>query len=330
MKGPNPFTLWEQDPTKVYGRKDESRIFNSFLNSTMSGQGGILMINGGPGTGKTAIMRYFAHLGAKNGLLTPFIRVEKGEGEDVLADKLQHEMGSSVGSRHTYSIKELVELADEEKFGTVFFIDNIDKLKKAQDSISSITEICRAGWNKKKVSFILSSTKEFQTDPELTKTIVLKNFEEHEARELVEESLGKGPPKMGEECFNSILNDTNGNPRLFKSVCYYVYDKLRENEKIISKGHYLAYLPHTMSMLSREWFGRMYQEVPAAEKEILLVIARKEEAHVSDIANELGKKLGPVTALVGRLKDRGQIVKIDRGRYKMFTKLYGRYVIQRS
>jgi predicted transcriptional regulator len=86
-----------------------------------------------------------------------------------------------------------------------------------------------------------------------------------------------------------------------------------------------------MSALSREWFGRLYQETPSAERGILSALARSEEGmHVSDIAKNLGKPLGPVTALTKRLLDSGQIVKIDRGRYMVFSKLYARYVVQRS
>lgn len=329
MKGPNPFTLWEEDPEKIYGRKEETRLFNSFLSSTTAAQGGLLVVSGGPGTGKTALMRYFAILAERNKILAPFVRVERGESMQVLADKLQHEISSS--ARHTYGLEELVDMASGENkhFGTIFFIDGIDKMKKANDAISRITEICRKNWNRKNIAFVLSSVKEFRTDPELAKTMLLKPFEEHEARELVEKSLGKDI-KMGDECFNTIMKDTGGNPRLFKNVCYYIYEKLRDNEKVISKGHYLAYLPHIMSMLSREWFGRMYQDIPTAEREVLVSIARNDVMHVSDIAKALGKKLGPVTALVGRLKDRGQVVKLDRGRYQVFTKLYARYVISRS
>ena len=65
----------------------------------------------------------------------------------MLADKLQHEISSS--TRHTYNIEELVDVASKQEkyFGTVFFIDGIDKMKKAQETISRITEICRKNWN---------------------------------------------------------------------------------------------------------------------------------------------------------------------------------------
>ena len=56
----------------------------------------------------------------------------------------------------------------------------------------------------------------------------------------------------------------------------------------------------------------------------------EEGAHVSDVAKAIGKPLGPVTALMKRLLDRGAVVKMDRGKYRIFSRLYARYVKDRS
>jgi len=325
MKGPNPFQIYEIDPEKIIGRKDEVRVFNSFVNGAVSGQPGILLLIGGPGIGKTTLIRHFSHIARREGALAPYVKVEKGEGLEALIDKIFQETKAipNLELRRTApeSFEELLKTAKSKKhFGTILFIDDIDRMKKVKEALSVIEKATEQG-----ISIVMTSTKEMKTE----RTMVLKPFEAHETRELVEKALGKDL-KMGEECFNSIMNDSEGNPKLFKTVCHHIYDRLRENEKIISKGHYLAYLPHIMNMLGREWFGKMYQETPTAEREILLSISRKDTTHVSDVAKELDKSLGPITALVKRLLDRGQIVKLDRGKYKIFAKLYGKYVISRS
>lgn len=337
MKGPNPFVLWDENSQNISGRKEEARIFNAFANATSSKQPGAMLVTGGPGVGKTAMLRHFGHLAGKNGVLAPYVRIEKGESMEMVLDKMYHEAHSwpgivLKGKMAPSSFRELLKNveSDSKHFGVIFFLDDVDKMKKAPETVAAIEEAVRETFEKGNVSFVLSSVKDFRVHPS-TKMVELKALEEHEARELVEKALQKGPPKMGEECFNSVMNDTNGNPLLFKTVCHYIYERLRDNEKVISKGHYLAYLPYILSMLSREWFGRMYQETPTAEREILLLISKNEKGvHVSDIAKELGKKLGPVTALVKRLLDRGQVVKLDRGKYRVFSRLYGKYVIQRS
>jgi hypothetical protein len=338
MKGPNPFVLWDEDSQNISGRKEEARIFNAFVNATSSKQPGALLVSGGPGVGKTAMLRYFSHLARKNGVLAPYVRVEKGESREMVLDKLFHEAHSwpgimLEGKSAPASFGELLKSArsDDKHFGIIFFIDDIDKMKKAPETVAAIGQAVRESWEKGSASFVLSSIKEFRATEGVVKKMELNALEEHEARELLEKALQKGPPRMGEECFSTIMNDTNGNPLLFKTVCHYIYERLRDNEKVISKGHYLAYLPYILSMLSREWFGRMYQETPRAEREILLMISKNEKGiHVSDIAKELEKPLGPVTALVKRLLERGQIVRIGRGKYRVFSRLYGKYVIQRS
>ncbi|MBN1169621.1 MarR family transcriptional regulator [Candidatus Micrarchaeota archaeon] len=325
MKGPNPFQIYEIDPENIIGRKDEVRIFNTFVNGAVSGQPGILMITGGPGTGKTTLIRHFSHIARKEGALAPYVKIEKGEGMEAMVDKLYQETRAipnlEIRRNTPESFGELLETASSPRhFGTILFVDDIDRMKKAKEAIEIIEKAAEQG-----ISVVMTSTKEMKSE----RAMVLQPFAEHEAREVVEKALEK-ELRMGEECFSSIMNDSEGNPRLFKTVCHHIYDRLRENEKVISKGHYLAYLPHIMNMLGREWFGKMYQETPVAERRILLSISRRDFIHVSDIANELKIPLGPVTALVKRLLDRGQITKIERGRYKVFARLYGKYVISRS
>ncbi|NYZ73683.1 ATP-binding protein [Candidatus Micrarchaeota archaeon] len=336
IKGPNPFAPWEEDPGAISGRKDESRIFNGFSQATASKQTGLLAVVGGQGTGKTALLRHFRHSAEKSGMLAPYVQVERGEGLPEVLDKLCQEMALEGGKKASADSVEKLLLAVERAqagtgFGAVIFIDDIDSMKKADEAVSAIGAAAKASWGKRSVSFVVSSTRELKLDPETATVMVLRPFNEQEARDFMEKALGKGPPKMGEECLASILADSGGNPRLLKSISKHIYDKLKDTEKVITKGHYLAYMQYIMSMLSREWFGAMYQETPAAERTIVKVMASADDGmHVSDIARKIGKPLGPVTALTKRLLDSGQIIRMDRGKYKVFARLYAKYVMQRG
>jgi hypothetical protein len=335
MKGPNPFAHWEESPDSIFGRKEETRIFSTFINATISKQPGLLVITGVPGYGKSSLLRFFRSLAEKEGVLAPLVKAEKGENENVVVDKLFHEMAILPGfkGKGAADFRELVGTSrtDERHYGIMLFIDDIDMMKKSDDIISSISDIMKDIWGKEAFSVVVSSTREFRVEPEVVSTMVLAPFSEDQARKMVEKALKDKKLKMGEECLKSIMGDTGGNQKLFKSVCRYIYDRLRDDEKVMTKGHYLAYLPYIMSMLSRESFGRMYQETPAAERAILHALAAADDGmHVSDIAKGLEKPLGPVTALVRRLLDRGQIMKIERGKYRIFSKMYARYVLQRG
>ena len=332
MKGPNPFALWEDDPAALAGRKHEIRSFASFANAAASRQGSVLVVLGGPGAGKSTILRRLRQEAEKEGLEAPYVNAERGEDESAVSDKLYQEMapGARRRGKAPSTFEELSGKLGAGQ-GAVFFIDDIDNMKKADEAFRRIVDLLKAKRGKRSIAFVVSSMRQLKALEGPVEHMALKPLEEHEAREMIDKALKKGPPKMGEECFNSLLADTGGNPRLLKRICHDIYGRLRENEKVISKGHYLAYLPQIMGSLSREWFGKMYQETPRAEREILHAIAGEEDgAHVSDIAKRIGKALGPVTALTRRLLDSGQIVRIDRGKYKLFSRLYARYVVQRS
>jgi predicted SnoaL-like aldol condensation-catalyzing enzyme len=333
MKGPNPFAFLEENPEGITGRRYEEGIFGSFVNAASSKQPRVLIISGGPGSGKTFLMRHFRQETEKKGMLTAYARAEKGESAASIVGRLYQEtmlLQGERGAAHPESFDALVQALErvgERHFGTLIFIDDADNLRKEGGVLSSMMKLAAALEGRKAVAFVLSSTVEPRPSGELATLLRLKPFDEHDAKELIEKGLGKGP-KMGEECLHSILADTGGNPGLVRAVCRHIYERLKDNEKVITKGHYLAYLPYIMSMLSGEWFGRMYQETPDAQRKILAVMAKNGEMHVSDIARTLGRPLGQTTALMRRLLERGQVVRLDRGKYRIYAALYARYVLQ--
>jgi len=336
MKGSNPFAFLEDSPEGICGRKYESGIFNGFVQSTSAKQPRLLVVSGGPGSGKTFLLRYFRHEAEKGGLLAPYAKAEKGESEASLAERLYRDTAMLLGFKASAAPDSFEGLADGlvkggkgKNFGIVIIIDDFDNLRKSDAAAAEIARLVASLQGKRELSFVLGTTREMGGEGAVA--LHLKNFDAHETKEYVENALGRGPPKMGEECLNSIMDGTGGNPRLLKTVCRHIYERLRENERVITKGHYLAYLPYIMSMLSSEWFGAMYQATPPGERGILRALAKNDGgAHISDIARGLKRPLGPITALTKRLLDSGQIVKLDRGKYRVFSKLYARYVVQRE
>lgn len=349
MKGKNPFMLWGEDPRSIIGRNNELGIFNSFLNAVSSGQPLVVLVSGGPGSGKTLLLRRMLSESERQGLLPPYVKMERGEDGRTLVAKLQREtaaflrileegrlrkgrpsaIADSLEGRTAGSMQELVRYLSKELRGAVpgilFFIDDFDAMRKSAEAFSSIAESVRGV--SFSIGFVVSSSQDFSTADGAVRRMALGPFTDHDITELVNKALGKGPPKMGEQCLQSIIADSGGNPRLVKTICWVLYDRLKETDKIITRGHYLAAMPSLMSLLGREWFGALYGSTPESERAILRVLAEGGDMHISDVAKKLGKPLGPTTALAKRLLESGQITKVGRGVYRVFSRLYGRYVL---
>ncbi|VVC03042.1 AAA ATPase domain protein [Candidatus Bilamarchaeum dharawalense] len=323
MKGPNPFA-WNPESFEAFGRKIEINIFASFINATASKQPGVLLIFGSRGTGKTTLLKNFKHEAERGGLFCPLIRIEKGEKEMDLIEKMFPD------EKKPEDLEAALNKLDREN-GSILFIDGMDNLENAEYIAKKIAKKINMNWNKKAVSVVMSSISELKISQEGARIIYLKSFDQHSMLEMIEHALGKNSLKMGDECLNSILEDSGGNPKLARMICWYVYEKLKENEKIITKGHYLAYLPYIRDMLYNDWFGQIYNETPKAEREILRALALERDGmKISEISKKLKKPLGPISTLAKRLLERGQIIRLERGKYKIFAPLYGRYVLQRS
>ncbi|MBU0590799.1 ATP-binding protein [Candidatus Micrarchaeota archaeon] len=332
MIGPNPFIVSDDDIEKTYGRKEELRIFDAFLNNISSGQPRIILVSGVPGVGKTRLMHMFAHLAEKNRIVALYVKIQKGEDNKKILERMGKEFGMLHQIRlDARSFNEFVEkIGYLGEFGTVIFIDDIDVSKNPDEIVKKIELLVSSGKLKnKKIGFVIGATADFKPVPEYANNVRLRGFNEHDFKEFLSKTLSEKSLKPGEEFVNVILNDSDGNPRIIRGVCRHIYDKIRDDEKILTKGHYLAYLPHIMNMFSREWFGEIYQKTPDAERKIMKILAKNPEGmRVSEIAVINKKPIGQITALTKRLLEKGYIVKIERGKYKIFAKLYGKYVLR--
>jgi len=333
MKMPNPF-LRPETEEEIIGMKEEVRALDGFINRISAGQAPILMVHGVPGSGRSALLKHMRTVAERQGISIVFIHVEHGENIEELARRIFNEAIAPVlpykkkTSDFTELLDTLPSAARKGSFGNLLILDDIDSLRKSEESLKMLL-VSMAG-SSHRVALVMSSTRAFRIN-ELP-TLELLPIDETQAKDFVAKALKDSHMRMGDECISTILADTGGNPRLFRDVCMLVYDSMKEHELVISQAHYLSYLPSIMAVLSMEWFGALFQKTPKRERAILSVMAQGDEngMHVSDISRKVGRPMGETTALMGRLLDSGQVVRIDRGTYRIFAGLYAKYVMQRS
>ncbi len=307
MKTDNPFNPYLEND--FIGRKEEQSYFRTLLVSLQNPQ--IVNVFGGIGNGRSALIRKFDEIAHSNGVKTIVIRCQKNE------DALER----AIVETNT-TVEETIKTRDN----TILFLDDFDRIKgfdRAVERISQIYETKKA----KACIVVVTKTKIEKIGQSF---IEVRNFDEHDTREYVQKSMHEQQLRIGEEFLSTIYNDSNGNVRAIKMICGHAFDVAKESDKVITKAQYLVYLPSLMNRLDSEWFGELYSQTPDAERAILRIISKEDNGiHVSDISKKLGKPIGQVTVLIARLVKRGQILKIDRGKYRVFCRLYGRFVLQR-
>lgn len=347
MKAPNPFAPW--DESTIIGRKEQFKSFDNFLERITAGDSRILLVRGTPGSGKSMLLRHFQNEAKKMKLFTPYIKASKNEKLDRITKELFQELEAEIMDRvDSGEISEGVALAfiRQSRSGTLrvminnvwrtlgrsfpailFFIDDFDSVRKSGDILRHISNITA---EKRKVGFVLSTTKRYRSVPENVEEMELGPLEEREFRDYISKILKK-EPKMGDECAKSIYGDSGGTPKLIKQVCWILYDRIKEGDKVITKAHYSANMRNIMSFLSRDWFGRLYSSASAQEKSILKILARANKPlSVKETARQVNRPMGPTATLLLRLEAKGHIVKVQRGKYKVFSGLYAKFIKERG
>jgi len=347
MKESNPFAPW--DESTIIGRKEQFKAFEDFLNRVTSGDSRILLLRGTPGSGKGMLMRHFQAEALKRRLFAPYIKASRNEKMDRITKELFQELESeimdSVDSRiipegkanafirqsRTGTLRVLINnlwrTLGPSFPGILFFIDDFDNVRKSEEMLRHVSNIAT---EKRNIGFVFSTTGKFKRIPENVQQMDLGPLEEYEFRDYLAKVMKK-EPKMGEECTKSVYRDSGGNPKLIKQVCWIIYDKLKEGEKVIAKAHYSANMRNIMSFLSRDWFGKLYASASAQEKTVLKVLARANKPlSVKETSRQLNKPMGPVATLLLRLEAKGHIVKIERGKYQVFSGLYAKFIKERG
>jgi hypothetical protein len=348
MKGANPFTPWGAGPQDFIGRKPEMEMYGSFLKAIGGGAQEVLLVTGAPGCGKSALLRRLGQESGRARVFAPIVSAGDGErfpsflsklssellayaqekaGEGALSERMLSGLKSASGGEDM--LLSFARMADRHAEGMVLLVDDADRLGRPDELSAFVARVMKAAVAERlKFGFVLSFSEGFTGFGAMGREMRLGPFEEHDLREMVDNGLKKGP-KMGDECFRTINSESGGNPLVARTICWVIYDRLPDNEKTITQRHYLTYYPAVMSTLSREFFDRLYLELPSSEREVLRAFAAAgKPAYISDVARVLGKRHATTLAL--RLVERGQLVRVDRGLYRVFTKLYGRYVLQRG
>lgn len=295
----NPFYVWGEKAENLVGFKDELKFISSFLSNIESGRPSILLINGPPGSGKSLFL------------------------ERLSLDATSRAFNVVFTQFHSASDTFELDSLKSSKKPLLVTIDDFDFSKKADYLLRQI-----ASNQIPSVGFVVSSISPLNAPS--AKSFSLEPFSSVEAHELILRSLKPTSIKMGEECITTLLDESGGNPKIFKLLCWFLFEKLKPSEKIITKGHYLAYSSAVLAFLSREFFGKLFATVSKKESLVLKCFSSSDVLSVNEISNSSKIPLGQVTSMVLRLQKKGLLIKVERGKYRIFARIFAKYVSSNS
>ncbi len=288
MRTGNPFVPGVETE-KLFGRKEEIWQFSAYLTERKPVK---IAIIGAKGIGKTTLIKKFREMAEKDRLITAIYYTG-------------------------YTGKKNQVTADNENAG-MLFIEDVDKNPDVLENLEKL--------EKTNKTIVVSSTSEKWINKDIFQIMKLRPLNDFEIKEFVEEKLKDKGIKIAGGALEMIIEQTEGHPFVLLLVLWNLYDKLPENERIISKAHYIAALQSTLELLGHKFFDDLYFDCSDGERMVLKAVIKSSGGTPIEISEMIKKPLNTITTLLLRLVDKGNLVKISRGKYRIFNRLYGKYV----
>lgn len=339
----NPFVVWRL-PETLINRKEEQKILLAFIDHIINGQSWTVIITGAAGSGKSTLLKWAQKEAEKRKCIVSFVTIPARSGKEFLLIELKARISSllkeledkgtikksvvdNFAKKTTSDFITFVRTVKKalEKRPLIFIIDDFDAVKNAQKILEELNEAIEG---QSGVGLLMSSSKKLV--PMLGNMLIKLNaVEEHDFFDYVARVTTKAT-KIGDECARAIYLDSGGNPRIIQFISWYLYEHVKEGDKIITKAHYDGLRRGVLTALANEWFGQFYADASEEEKRILQELAKAEQISVTELSRIVGKKEGPTATLLLRLLERGDVMKVKRGVYKLFAPLYASFILERS
>ncbi len=157
---------------------------------------------------------------------------------------------------------------------------------------------------------------------------VMENFTLEECRSFVNRKLAQVSVEMKPELVDEAYKATEGHPFVLTAYMASAYSKLQPDARELKKEHFQAADIDFVSRALAPFFSRFYEGVGRESRRILDRFAESPGGIVSlsELSSSLKKKNNELSPLLAKLVQDGAIIRIDRGKYKIFHHLFGGYV----
>ncbi len=156
---------------------------------------------------------------------------------------------------------------------------------------------------------------------------ILENFTFEESASFIRKKLEQAHISISDGVLKLVHAVTEGHPFVLSAYMAAAYTKLKEGDTELRKEHFEAADIEFVKRILAPFFSRFCDQAGKNSKRILWEMARKKEeiglSELSEILHKEGNELSPYLA---KLTQDGAIIRVDRGKYKLFHQLLSQYI----
>ena len=161
---------------------------------------------------------------------------------------------------------------------------------------------------------------------------ILENLSQAECQTFIQKKLGKAQIKVEGSTIREAYEVTEGHPFVLSAYMELAYTKLSPHEDCLTGQHLKAADLEFVSRKLVPFFSRFYDQAGRKSKKILNQLAKNKngESTIAELSQSLGKEYNELSPNLAKLVQDGAIIRVDRGRYRLFHHLLGAYINNKS
>lgn len=162
--------------------------------------------------------------------------------------------------------------------------------------------------------------------------VMLENFDMDEAKAFINKKLKNAGISIKDETIQRAYSVTEGHPFVLTSYLNSAYSRIQMGDKDLKDAHFEAADLEFVTRTLAPFFARFYDQAGNVSKQILSKMAADDkcESSLSHLSEALKKEYNELSPHLAKLVQDGAIIRIERGKYKLFHHLLGKYIKERN
>lgn len=181
-----------------------------------------------------------------------------------------------------------------------------------------------------KLTMIASTGGGFSPNMRAFPPSLMENFSKEECHKFVKKRLESNQKTVSDTLIDMAYEKTEGHPYVLSAYLASAYLNLTPEENVLAKKHFDAADVDFVKRTLAYFFSRFYDNAGRMGKTILEKAAESGgEIGLQKLCEEMKKKNFQLSPYLAKLIQDGAMVRSDRGKYKLFHKLLGNYIVER-